>query len=299
MAKQRQLIAETHIQNKLNIPKVDMTAKAPSSELISLGPDEILSKYARSLPGDPINFGSITQYLNSIDKYESSRRYLIELVTSSELILDPEFQLLSPQMQSFQLNLVSIAATSQASTVFSDCIYENQLYINKQSIRKFRKQQAIRFFKINEPVSVAVLVLDQVLIDNKRIFRQVIYIHSNPSYEIQIKFDIFNRNFPMSQLILFPSTINLEILTPASDQKISLHIVTVCKSTIDKVPIFYKCKDKCNWCAIWKYICIKAGIKYRVAFYGGGDNDNVECPNLDIPHPHLQKGLQVRDRDDK
>ncbi len=46
-----------------------MTATAPSSRLTSLGPDETLSEYAGSLPGDPINLESITQYLNSVDEY--------------------------------------------------------------------------------------------------------------------------------------------------------------------------------------------------------------------------------------
>lgn len=39
-------------------------------------------------------------------------------------------------------------------------------------------------------------------------------------------------------------------------------------------------------------------VSYGVACHGGG-NDNVECPNLDNPHLHLQKGLRVRDRDDE
>lgn len=46
---------------------------------------------------------------------------------------------------------------------------------------------------------------------------------------------------------------------------------------------------------------MKADVKCRVACHRGvdQDNDNVECPNLDIPHLRLQKDLRVRDRDDE
>ncbi len=44
---------------------------------------------------------------------------------------------------------------------------------------------------------------------------------------------------------------------------------------------------------------MKADVHCGVACHGGGDNDNVECPNLNIPHLHSQKGLRVRDRDDE
>ena len=99
-----------------------------------MDPDETLSEYARSLPGDPINLDSITQFLNSVDKYESGRGSQVELVTPSELILDPELQSLPPHMESLQLNPASIAEASQASTAFRDQIHENQLYANERSI---------------------------------------------------------------------------------------------------------------------------------------------------------------------
>ena len=44
---------------------------------------------------------------------------------------------------------------------------------------------------------------------------------------------------------------------------------------------------------------MKADVQCGVACHGGGDNDNVECPNLNIPHLRSQKGLRVRDRDDE
>lgn len=77
-----------------------MTASVPSSQLTSVGPDETFSEYAGSLPGDPINLKSITQYLNSVNKYESGRRSQAEPVTPPELILDPELQSLSPHLES-------------------------------------------------------------------------------------------------------------------------------------------------------------------------------------------------------
>ena len=117
-AEQRQLVAETRLREELNVPEVDMTATVPSSRLTSVGPDETLSEYAGSLPGDPINLESITQYLNSVDEYESGRRSQVEPVTSPELVLNPELQSLSPHVESLQLNAASIAAASQASTAF-------------------------------------------------------------------------------------------------------------------------------------------------------------------------------------
>ena len=70
---QPQLADETRLREKINVAEVDMTATFASSELTSLDPDETLSEYAGSLPGDPINLESITQYLNSVDEYESGR----------------------------------------------------------------------------------------------------------------------------------------------------------------------------------------------------------------------------------
>ena len=99
--------------------------------MTNLGLDETLSEYARSLPRNTINLESITQYLNFVDEYKSGRKFQIELVTTPELILDTELQLLSPNMQSLQLNPASIATTSQAFTAFRDCIDENQLYATK------------------------------------------------------------------------------------------------------------------------------------------------------------------------
>lgn len=95
---QRQQAAETHLREELNVAEVDMTATVPLSKFTSVGPDETLSEYAGSLPGDPINLESITQYLNSVDEYESARTSQAEPVTPPELILDPELQLLPPHL---------------------------------------------------------------------------------------------------------------------------------------------------------------------------------------------------------
>lgn len=42
-------------------------------------------------------------------------------------------------------------------------------------------------------------------------------------------------------------TINLEILLLDFNQKKILHIVTAQKSITDKIPVFYKYKNKYNW----------------------------------------------------
>ncbi len=44
---------------------------------------------------------------------------------------------------------------------------------------------------------------------------------------------------------------------------------------------------------------MKADVKCGVACHEGGDNDNAEYSNLNIPHLRLQKGLRVRDRNDE
>ncbi len=130
-AEQPQLAAETRLCKEINIAEVDMTATVASSELTSLDQDETLGEYVRSLPGDPINLESITKYLNSVEEYESGRRSQVGSFTPPELILDPELQSLSPQMEFVQLNPTSIAVASQASIAFRDRIPEKQLYANE------------------------------------------------------------------------------------------------------------------------------------------------------------------------
>ena len=96
-----------------------------------------------------------------------------------------------------------------------------------------------------------------------------------------------------------PSTIDLRIPIPLPDQKITLQAVVTSESTTDKVPDFCKCKDKRSWCSTQGCACVKVDVKCWVACHGGGDNDNAECPNLDILHPRSQKGLRVRDKDNE
>ncbi len=62
-----------------------------------------------------------------------------------------------------------------------------------------------------------------------------------------------------------PSTIDLGIPTPTSDQKITLHTVADRESTTDKVPVFCKCKDKRSWCPTRRCACVKEDVKRKVA----------------------------------
>ncbi len=202
-------------------------------------------------------------------------------------------------MESLQLNPASIAEASQASTAFRDQIHENQLYANERSIWQFEKQLAVRFFEIREAVGVAVPALDRASIDDKRVFGQLIHIHSGPSYEIKTKYSILDRNFLTSELILLASTNDLGIPTSAPDQKITLHAVAACESTTDKVPFFCKCKDKWSECSTQRCAWVKTDVICGIACHWGRDNDNAEWANLDISHLRLQKSLRVRDRDDE
>ncbi len=101
---------------------------------------------------------------------------------------------------------------------------------------------------------MAVPALDRASTDDKRIFGQVVCIHSGPNYEIQTKYGIFDRNFPTS--VPLPSTIDLGIPTPTPDQKITLHAVAARESTTDKVPVFCKCKNKRSWCSTRRCACV-------------------------------------------
>ena len=82
-----------------------------------------------------------------------------------------------------------------------------------------------------------------------------------------------------SELMPLPSTIDLGIPTPAPDRKLTLHAD---ENTTDRVPVFCKCKDKRSWCSTRRYACVKADVKCVVACHGGGDNSNIECPNLEL-----------------
>ena len=64
-----------------------MTATVLSSQLTSVGPDETLSEYAGSLPRDPINLESITQYLNFVDEYENGSRSQLDPVARGRYYL--------------------------------------------------------------------------------------------------------------------------------------------------------------------------------------------------------------------
>lgn len=103
--------------------------------------------------------------------------------------------------------------------------------------------------------------------------------------------------FPTPELMTLPSTIDLEIPVPPPDGKRILHAVAARDSTTDKVPGFWKCKDKRSWSSAPRYACIKAEVECGVAYHGGEGLSQSDCPNIAAPHLRSQKGLQVRDRD--
>ena len=93
-----------------------MTDAIASSEYTSLGLDETISQYTGSLPEDPINLESITQYLNSVDNYEGGARSELLPVTLPESDLDLNLQSISPHF--LRLNPTSIAEASDAPMLF-------------------------------------------------------------------------------------------------------------------------------------------------------------------------------------
>ncbi len=147
-------------------------------------------------------------------------------------------------MQFLQLNPTSLNEASEASRAFRERIHENQLHANERSIRPHGKQRPVKTFEVEECVSVAVSALDRASTDDKRIFGRVKQVHNGPSYEIQTKYGLLDRNFPTFELMPLPSTIDLEIPVPAPNRKITLHAVAARESTTDKVPVFCKCRVK-------------------------------------------------------
>ena len=180
-----------------------MTGTITSFTLTSLDSDERMSKYAGSLPEDPISLEYISPYQNSVDDYEGGARSECLPVTPPEFDLDPDL---------LQLNPTSLNEVSKASRAFRERIHENQFQANERSIRQYGKQRAVKNFEVGESVSVAVPALDRASTDDKRIFGQVKRVHIGPSYEIQTKYGVLDRNFPTSELMPLPSTIDLEIL---------------------------------------------------------------------------------------
>ena len=110
-----------------------MTGTLATSGYTSLGLDKTISEHTGSLPEDPINLESITQYLNSVDNYEGSAKSERLLVTPPESDLDLNLQSLSPHL--LWLNPTSIAEASKASNAFRERIHKNQLKANKRPIR--------------------------------------------------------------------------------------------------------------------------------------------------------------------
>lgn len=86
-----------------------------------------------------------------------------------------------------------------------------------------------------------------------------------PTTRFRPKYGIIDRNFPTSELMPLPSTIDLEIPVPAPARKITLYAVAAQESTTNKVPIFCKCKDKRSCCSTRRYACFKAEVKFGVA----------------------------------
>lgn len=266
-----------------------MTGTIASSTLTSLDLDETLSEYAGSLPEDPINLESISRDLNSVDDYESGARSERLPVTPPEFDLDPDLQFLSPHLQVLQLNPTSLNEASKASRAFRKHIHENQLQANERSIRQYGKQRVVKNFEVGESVSVAVPALDRASTDDKRIFGQVKQVDNGPSYEIQAKYGVLDCNFPTSELMPLPSTIDLEIPVPDLNRKITLHAVAARESTTDKVPVFCKCKDKRSWCSTRRCAYLKAEVKCGVAGHGGDGNGGTDCPNIASPALRSQK----------
>lgn len=83
----------------------------------------------------------------------------------------------------------------------------------------------------------------------------------------------------------------MKILIPAPNQKITLHAIVAQESTIDKMFIFCKFKDKHSWCSTKKYAYFKAKVKYDIVYYRRDGNDRTSYLNIATPTLYLQKEL--------
>ena len=69
------------------------------------------------------------------------------------------------------------------------------------------------------------------------------------TYSIQTKHGVLDKDYPTSELMSLPDTIELGIPEPPPNKKkITLHTVAAKESTTDKVPVHCKCKDEWTWC---------------------------------------------------
>ena len=127
-------------------------------------------------------------------------------------------------MQFLKLNSDFLQQAAESSRSFRAHIHANQLHANEQSICQYENQRAVTKFAIGDKVSIAVPALDRASTDDKRIFGQVIKSFNN-AYSIQTKYGVLDKNYPTSELMALPDTIELGIPEPPPSKKITLHSV--------------------------------------------------------------------------
>ena len=69
---------------------------------------------------------------------------------------------------------------------------------------------------------------------------------------------------------------------PAPDRRIILYAITARESTIDKVSVFCKFKNKRGWCSTRRCACITAEAQYGVACHGGDGNRSLTVQILQL-----------------
>ncbi len=126
-----------------------------------------MSEYAKSLPEDPMNLESISQYLNSENDYENGAKFERLLVMPQEFDLDPDLPFFSPPLQFFQLYSKSLNKANQISKAFCERIHKNQLQANDESIQKYRRLNSVRVFEVRVFIIVAILELDWASTDDE------------------------------------------------------------------------------------------------------------------------------------
>ncbi len=143
------------------------------------------------------------------------------------------------------MNPESFKEATESSITFRAHIHANQLHVNDRSIRQYSKQQSVQVFPIKAKVSVTVSALDRTSTNDKPVFGQVIK-NFGDNYSIQTKYEVLDRYFPISELMLFPDTIELDILEPLPNKEITLYTVAAKENINEKVPLYYKCKNEGN-----------------------------------------------------
>lgn len=204
------------------------------------------------LPEDPTDLDAINAYfarLNTPDSDETKSANDLSdppPSTSPSHPLDKNLQALSPQVQSLRLNPESLRGAAESSGTF-----RAQVFCYRSQGQRCSTCSGSRFNGRQTSVRPG-------------------YQEIGDTYSIQTKHGVLDKDYPTSELMPLPDTIELGIPEPPPNKKkITLHTVAAKESTTEKVPVHCKCKDEWKWGLTRRCACVKAEAKCSIACHGG------------------------------